>query len=553
MTEGFRPQLEHLEERTLLSAGAPDPTFGNGGVAVIQAIEGGEMQRPMAMAVQPDGKVVAAGQGEVERLNADGSPDATFGQDGRVVLPPVEIVISTLVIEPDGKILLAGTAGYPSVSQFGLLQLNSDGTLDTTFGRGGVVTTGFGISDTANSMVLQPDGKIVVVGSSDGQIALARYDSNGQLDPTFGSGGEVLTSLGTDAQANAVAVTPAGQIVVAGAFATSSQISFFEPNNSTLFVAQYNADGSLDSTFGAGGITQPVNFTSNATAVAVEPDGTVVVAGFGRTGVSVNDILIRLTPDGQPDAIFGNNGVVDTNIPVYTNDSLALEGDGKILLASDSPINGDGHFVLARYNADGSVDTTFGDDGQATATFGQVNIYFDQVAFAPNGEIYVGGWSAPGVNSPLGASGLTLARFENDYVPPGGPGTSGGSGTNPGDPVPSSTGSSSSVTVTPSTPVVPTPAAPAPTEVLPAAEPSTAGSVSASLVLAPATTVSPTIGSTTPQATDRVLSTPVPSANGVLNVSLSRSLSPDPGGVTSPLPTDLSVSALDILFGLMEE
>ena len=432
----FRPHLEMLEDRTLLNAGALDPTFGAGGIVINRLLPAGSSS--LILVVQPDGKLLeqaigAGGSGlELLRENVDGSLDSTFGQGGTAFFPtmyglhfwpysPPTIISSyggtalngslaytpsSMAVQPDGKILLAGSFEYEivdgpslhpvppgevvpdylvnvfSTSQFAVIRLNSDGTLDTSFGSGGVVLTAIGSDAAPAAMVLQPDGKIIVAGSSDHQIAVVRYEANGSLDPTFGSGGVVLTSVESSAVASAVALAPDGKIVVG-----ESTFGVFYSVGSALTVLRYDADGALDSTFGVGGVVSTSfpgsdrfpSLSFDVTAVVVEADGAVVAAGRD----SLNYVeLVGITSNGTLDAGFGYGGAVFTGIYAYQPPQLALESDGKLLLASadnaavdyytarpgDAPASS---VVLARYGSDGSEDLTFGDGGRVTTTFGE--------------------------------------------------------------------------------------------------------------------------------------------------------------------------------------
>jgi uncharacterized delta-60 repeat protein len=190
--------------------GTLDTAFGTGGKVTTDF---GSGEQAYAVAVQPDGKIVAAGGAvtgfELARYNADGSLDGTFGAGGKVTtrfglgLPFTRA--HAIVLQPDGKIVVAGTATSATVGDFGLARYNPDGTLDASFGAGGKVTTdirGTDSSDFAWAVTLQPDGKLVVAGSTAGPtgdaFALARYTPSGNLDGTFGSGGKVITGFGGD-------------------------------------------------------------------------------------------------------------------------------------------------------------------------------------------------------------------------------------------------------------------------------------------------------------------------------------------------------------------
>lgn len=320
--------------------GVLDPTFGNGGLVVTDF---GATDQAFAVAVQPDGKIVTAGRrgsdSIVARYNQDGTPDAAFGTAGRVItnFGGTEQALA-LALYPDGKILIAGRTNNASDFNLALARYQSAGILDPSFGSGGLVTTDFaGGVDRAFALALQPDGKAVVVGDSDADFGLARYNLDGSLDTAFGSGGKVITTFGGTDQASAVAVQGDGKIVVAGQTDTGVSIDFA--------LARYNPDGSLDAAFGSGGRVT-TNFTGSsddvASAVALQLDGKIVVAG----GTDENFALARYNPAGSLDDTFGNAGTVTTNLGSDDRiHAMALQPDGAIVVVGES----NDQFALARY------------------------------------------------------------------------------------------------------------------------------------------------------------------------------------------------------------
>ena len=240
----------------------------------------------------------------------------------------------------------------------------ASGALDATFGIGGKVTTDFaGDSDEARGVVLQPDGKIVAAGAantegsrdrgSGGDFALARYNPNGALDATFGTGGKVTTDFnGDDDAAFGVVLQPDGKIVAAGAAKTSYRGQDFA-------LARYNPNGTLDATFGTGGkVTTDFNGDDDAAfGVVLQPDGKIVAAGAAKTSYRGQDFaLARYNPNGTLDATFGTGGKVTTD---FNGDDAAfgvvLQPDGKIVAAGAANTEGSrdrgsgGDFALARY------------------------------------------------------------------------------------------------------------------------------------------------------------------------------------------------------------
>ena len=361
--------------------GALDPAFGTGGKVLTDFSSTGSLDAAHALVREPSGRLVAAGfstaGGDFDfalaRYNPDGSLDTTFGSGGKVLtgFGPLSFEqIWALVLQPDGKILAAGESTVGGSYDFALARYNRDGSLDTTFGSGGKVLTDFsgtGSVDAARALVLQPGGKIVAGGLSTAlgstTFALARYDRDGNLDTTFGSGGKVLTDFsGFVDTVFALAVQPNGKIVAAGQADDNTGTTRFA-------LARYNRDGSLDTTFGSGG---------------------KVLTDFNGPDVSVDRVL-----------------------------AMVLEPAGKILVAGDSTVGGSFDFALARYNRDGRLDTTFGSGGKVLTDFGGTNESAHAVVLEPDGKILAAGLSTTGSDTgdpltPPQLATFALARYNND-------------------------------------------------------------------------------------------------------------------------------------------
>ncbi len=219
--------------------GSLDPTFSTDG-KVTTDFAGG-FDEAFAVALQPDGKIVAAGGAVVgsspfdfalTRYNPDGSLDPTFGTDGKATTDfgGTDEALA-MALQPDGKIVAAGqafTGSSPDFAvDFAVARYNPDGSLDSTFGTGGKVTTDFAGFDAARAVALQPNGKIVAAGGSSFDFAVARYKKHGSLDPSFGPGGKVTTDFASSTDvARAVALQPDGKIVAAGDAATGTSFDF---------------------------------------------------------------------------------------------------------------------------------------------------------------------------------------------------------------------------------------------------------------------------------------------------------------------------------------
>ena len=288
------------------------------------------------------------------------------------------------------------------------------GALDPSFGNGGMVQIAMGTEDRANAMVLQPDGKLVVAGKTRlGAVrfdyVIARFNTNGSLDTTFGTGGKVVTSLGfqggSDDEAIALALQPNGKLVAVGN-ARGSSGGFVATG-----VVRYNSNGTLDQTFGTGGITLIQRSVDKA--VALQADGKIVCGGGNASSEFGNYQLARLNRDGSLDNSFGDAGVVVLDFAGNADgiQGLAMQPDGKILAAGQARASGENEqFSLARFNPDGSLDTTFDGDGKVRTDFDGRDDFGYAVVLQPDGKIIVSGEARTDVN----AVDFGLVRYNPD-------------------------------------------------------------------------------------------------------------------------------------------
>jgi uncharacterized delta-60 repeat protein len=425
------------------TTGNLDPTFGTGGT--VRTDFAGNIDQANAVAVQPNGQIVAAGSSFsnsktvedfiVARYNANGSLDKRFAKNGKITTDFFRNVdsISAIAIQPDGRIIVAGFAQLPgnggNPRVFALARYRSDGNPDTSFGNGGALTTSFGGNFAAASAVMvQPDGKIVVAGTVDFNpdvpgsgldFALARYNANGTLDGSFGKGGKVVFDFfGSFDQANAAVLQPDGKIIVVG---SASYDSFNQDIGFAL--ARFNTDGSIDFGFGAGGkqITDFFGAGAKANGVVLQPDGRFVVAGTASDSATrpvATDIAVaRYNSDGSLDSGFGAGG--QTAIPFADSateqgNALAVLPGGKIVVAgaafktfATAP-----DFALVRYNSDGSLDTGFGNGGTMTTDVAGGTDVAQALAIQADGKIVAAGRAF------RSNFDLTLARYTNEVEPP---------------------------------------------------------------------------------------------------------------------------------------
>ena len=355
---------------------------------------------------QPDGKFVVSGYAAVggnydfavARYNADGSLDTSFGTGGMVttLFGTSTDLGASVMLQADGKIVVAGYTANGADYDFAIARYNSDGSMDTSFGGDGTVTTSFGPNlDFGNDVLVQADGKIVLAGfaqiGGNYDFAVARYNTDGSLDTGFGGDGMVTTAVGSGQdQGYSVAQQADGKLILAGSSHNGSEYKFT--------VVRYNTDGSVDTGFGTSGIATAAGAGGDdyANDVAIQSDGKIVVSGYNNS--ATNDFTVmRFNADGSLDSSFGDSGWVIT--PVGAGDDrpsgMTLQDDGKILVSGRAQFS-DYDFAVVRYNNDGSLDTSFGDDGKVITDIANDDYGYGVVAKS-DGTIVVTGMSKPGV------------------------------------------------------------------------------------------------------------------------------------------------------------
>ena len=319
-----------------------------------------------------------------------GTLDPTFDGDGKVTTDFFTNYDHSyaLVVQPDGKLIVAGA----SSGDFALARYNLDGSLDLSFDGDGLLITDFdGNSDEAHALALQPDGKLVVAGythnGSIADFALARYNPDGSLDTTFDGDGLLTTDFaGSNDQAHTLILQPDGKIVVAG--------HTFSANLRDFALARYNPDGSLDITFDGDGKLTTDFFGGDDIigAVILLPDGKLITAGCAWNGDNDDFALARYNPDGSLDTTFDGDGLLTTDFfwgYDYAS-SAVLQPDGKLVVVGVSMV-GYSDFALARYNPDGSLDTTFDGDGLLITDFFGHNDAICTLVLQLDGKIIVAG------------------------------------------------------------------------------------------------------------------------------------------------------------------
>jgi uncharacterized delta-60 repeat protein len=408
--------------RAEAAAGDLDPRFGNGGVAITDFSQTDDYA--YSVAVQADGKIVVSGQSGIYpdlhsalvRYNRSGRLDSTFGTGGKVAVTfnSVSDYLDAVALQSDGKIVAAGST---SGTAFLLARFNADGSLDQAFGNNGSVETTFGDQTAAGrAITVQADGKIIVVGASGAgpyselnDFALARYNSDGSLDQSFGVSGKVKTHFpgvdNTGSSATSVALQPDGKLLVGG---------YYKKNDRTphqFALARYNSNGTLDSAFGQAGKVMIRLGLGDAYSfgIALQSNGRIVLAGYSATTLDHDFSLVGYTANGTLDSTFGNGGFVTTDFSGATDDiayAMTMQSDGKLVVAGRTGDYPENDFAVARYSSDGQLDQTFGVGGKVVSDFSSIDQAYG-VALDSNGKLVLAGVAfANGANFDF-----TVARY----------------------------------------------------------------------------------------------------------------------------------------------
>jgi uncharacterized delta-60 repeat protein len=414
------PAVEPLEDRCV-------PSFGSGGFVTTSITQGGVAGPGLVLS---NGNLLVGGatsNGHDEdfalaRYTPGGALDPTFGTSGKVATNiQGDDLMHGIAVQSDGKIVAVGQSsfrysnGYLS-TEFAVVRYNANGSLDTTFGKagkqGGIVLTDFGTSHNpvpsgAGGVAIQPDGKIVVVGSggpAETYIAIVRYNANGSLDTTFGNGGKIIDTTGNNAGLGTIKLMADGSFLATGRLYGG------------FLVARYLSNGAPDPSFATNGkFTAPSDIGFGAGDAALTPDGHIVAAG--------GDLLYRLDSGGNPDPTFGNNGQVSlTSFPALYNSyggpvihDMALQSDGRAVLVGEW--DGYPHSVLAeqllRFNTDGSLDSTFGSGGSVHTSIGYSN-FANSVSIQSDGKIVTYGAATFGTPPAPQETDFAVVRYNTD-------------------------------------------------------------------------------------------------------------------------------------------
>jgi uncharacterized delta-60 repeat protein len=351
---------------------------------------------------------------------ANGSTDITYGFSG--YSSPVGIVNPIAAIQADGKIIIAGTTPKIPIqfeedlhSDFILARFNTDGLIDESFGRHGIVTTDFnGLDDVVTSIALQLDGKIIAGGiatsfvneggnSNVYNMVVSKYNINGSLDETFNSTGLVW------APDNYLTLTDFPTVITLQA--DGKIIATRSTDEYGLIMIRFNNDGSTDNSFNLNTNLQTPDSTFIAKAVVIQTDGKIVIGGYWNWAVSTDFSLYRFTATGSGDMTFGTQGNASTDFRGYPDflNGLALQSDNKIVAIGSASNGRNDAFAIARYNANGSPDNTFDVDGKRMTFIGSFNVYPLSLSLLSNNKII-----AAGYNEPPSGNNIVLAKYNID-------------------------------------------------------------------------------------------------------------------------------------------
>ena len=441
----YRRPLETLESRLLFAAGDFDLTFSGDGAALVDF--GSANETGSSVLTLPGGKVIVGGSVgttgtntddvfALARLNADGTLDTTFGGGDGIVTADFgpDADLESLALAPDGRIVAVGRVDNAAAGtdfDWAVTRFTADGVVDTTFGGDGTVTTDFSFfRDSAYGVDVQPDGKIVVTGvvtRVDTDIAVARYNVDGSLDSGFNDDGRTFVDFSRTDFASAIKVQPDNKLVVVG--------SLVQPGSYRRFaLVRLNADGSLDNTFdGDGQATADYGAAAFAKDVEIQSDGKYVVGGWFDSnpdpfGDEFHDFIIaRFNANGSVDSGFGTGGrtvFAGTGGDALRSYGLEIQQNGRILLGGTTKDDTGRTFGgVARVTTTGLPDTTFGPGGlrefTIPGTTAGTSVIHD-LELDPDGRIVLGGYP---MTTAGGGTDFAVVRLLNDDGPPPVPGS----------------------------------------------------------------------------------------------------------------------------------
>ncbi len=424
--------LASVAQPASAAPGAIDNTFGGSGSGALRTNLGGTYDWAYATALQPDGRILAAGVSNaggtydfaLARYTSTHSLDPTFGTEG-VVLTDFGKSYDwayALALQPDGKIVVGGVSDVTGSKDFALARFLPDGSLDPSFGRGGLVTQGMRslTADEIRGIAIQPDGKIVAGGSSHEDVVtigpnsdflVARYLPNGSNDLSFGIGGLMSTDFGrgTFDQPHALALQPDGKVVLGG-YTNDGDGPGVLFGADQLALARYTQSGMLDPGFGEGGtvVFDGGTLDERILALVNAPDGGLLAGGYVNGEKRSDLLLAKVRTDGSLVSGFGTTGkgVSVNDLGTYSErvSSLVVQPDGKVVAGGQTAVAHNADLAVFRYTAEGALDETFGRGGVASYDFEGREDRVQAIALQADGKILAVGQSE---------ADFALARFNS--------------------------------------------------------------------------------------------------------------------------------------------
>ncbi len=409
----------------LLKAGEPDPDFDNDGKLTL-GLGGDEYGRAVVVQPDFKLVVLGYRYDTKEsflvRYLTTGTLDGTFGSGGKVIIPADDL--TALALQTDGKLVVAGFHTSPGGdTQLSVRRLLANGSPDESFDFDGTAWLDFGGDDRALALAVQPDGRLLAGGRGGGTGLLARlwpdgtFDAHGKQTQAVSSG--VMFPPGSAVRYAYLAVAGDGGLLAAGEVVQKDG-----GNRTAAFLTRFNASGQPDTAFGAQGLRLLTSGLRNgARAALVQPDGKIVIAGYSDWGDPwPSDFMVaRYSASGAPDIGFGGSNLHDRHINFASGydvaNAIALAPDGKIVVVGEAWNGSHTVWGVARLNKDGSPDLSFGQGGKAYVDFGDGSAAY-AVVVQPDGKIVVGGMTS--------GRDFALARLLDNGLPDQGFGTGGG-------------------------------------------------------------------------------------------------------------------------------
>ncbi len=403
-------------------SGILDTSFGNNGIVSTQVSP--TYNFGTATMVQPDGKIIVVGDsGEpatykatIIRLNTDGRVDTSFGTSGNVTItiPSAKSFGMDVALQNDGKIVVGARTWDNVTGDFVLARLNADGSFDNSFGTNGVVIANSGGSDVLASVLIANDGKIYAAGDSESNFSIAKFNTDGTMDTSFGTNGWSFIAFSSSSYAQDIAFQNDGNIVMGG-------FGIISGGRYQMAAARITADGALDNSFGTDGKVA-FNFGIDhdiATTLGIQSDGKIVLGGHtyirSNPRLAYDFAVARLNTDGSLDNTYGNNGVATTQIVDEANyaNGLVIQADDKVVLAGRTVKEFDYDFAMVRFNTDGTLDATFGNGGKVSTDVDGKEDHGYAIALQPDNKIILAGHS---YSAGADDSSIVVARYTNETL-----------------------------------------------------------------------------------------------------------------------------------------